>query len=650
MSILNINNVKKEYGIDLILDGFSLNVNQGERVALIGPNGSGKTTIFKMITGEEIYSEGTISIRNDIDLAYLDQLPDFEDEISIYDELEKVFVDVIKQINDLNELEEKIAQHGREAEGNLDNSSDLKSTMRQYSELQHEFNQGIGYEYESKIRQVASGLGFPEKELFNKTLDQLSGGEKTRLGLIKLLLIEPDLLLLDEPTNHLDLKSVEWLEGYLNSYDGSLLIISHDRYFLDSVIDRIVEIKHGKNEDYAGNYSYYQKERKRRYQQRLREYKNQQKKIKELEEAIERLYVWGRSRDSEKMFKRAKAMQKRLDKIERIKKPKLQGKKMNLNLETDIRGGNDVLFVEDLSKSFGDLELFSNAELKLFRGDKAAIIGDNGSGKSTFLKIIMGEISADRGNVKIGTNIYPAYYRQEFEGFNEEDDLITALRRETAVTDSQARNMLASFLFTGEDVFKKVAQLSGGERSRLRLLQLMSGNYNLLILDEPTNHLDLQSREVLEEALKEFDGTVLIVSHDRFFLDKVVNYIYELEDKSLKKYHGDYSYYKRKKKKEKNRTEEKIKEINQGKLDYQAQKKKRSIEMQRENRLEEIELKIEEYENRLEKLEVEMTSDKNLDNFELLQQFKEEYEKKNHLLEELYSEWEDLMNLDEDRN
>ncbi|MFW6001064.1 MAG: ribosomal protection-like ABC-F family protein [Halanaerobium sp.] len=650
MSVLNINNLKKEYGIDLILDGFSLNVNQGERVALIGPNGSGKTTILKMITGEENYSAGTISVRNDVDLAYLDQLPDFEDEISIYDELEKVFADVIKQINELNKLEEKIAHHGREAEGSLDNSSDLKSTMRKYSELQHEFNQGIAYEYESKIRQVAAGLGFAEEELFNKKVSQLSGGEKTRIGLIKLLLMEPELLLLDEPTNHLDLKSVEWLEGYLNNYQGSLLIISHDRYFLDSVIDRIVEIKNGKNEDYAGNYSYYQKERKRRYQQRLREYKNQQKKIKELEEAIERLYVWGRSRDSEKMFKRAKAMQKRLDKIERIKKPKLQGVKMNLNLETDIRGGNDVLFLKNLSKSFADLELFSEVDLKLFRGDKAAVIGDNGSGKTTLLKIIMGELRADKGSVKIGTNIYPAYYRQEFEGFNEEDDLITALKRETAVTDSEARNMLASFLFTGDDVFKKVAQLSGGERSRLRLLQLMSGNYNLLILDEPTNHLDLQSREVLEEALKNFEGTVLIVSHDRYFLDKVVNYIYELEDKSLRKYHGDYSYYKRKKKKEKDNAEAEIEEISQGKIDYKAQKKKRSREMQRENRLDEIELKIEELENRLEELELEMTSEKNLDNFKLLQQFKEEYENKNHLLEELYSEWEDLMKETENRN
>ncbi len=645
MSILNINSVKKEYGIDEILKDFSLTVNEGERVALIGANGSGKTTVFKIITGEEHYSKGNIAVRNDIEIGYLDQLPDFEDEISIYTELKKVFKHVIEDIERLNKLEEKISHHGEKADGSIENSADLKKTMEEYSQLRHKFNQGIGYEYESKIRQVAAGLGFPEDDLYSKKLSQLSGGEKTRLGLIKLLLMEPDLLLLDEPTNHLDLKSVEWLEGYLNNYHGSLLIISHDRYFLDSVIDRIVEIKNGKNEDYAGNYSYYQEERERRYEQRLREYKNQQKKIKELEESIEQLYIWGRSRDSEKMFKRAKAMEKRLDKIERIEKPQLYGRKMSLDLNTDIRGGNDVLLAEDLAKSFADLDLFSGVEIKLFRGDKAAVIGDNGSGKSTLLKIIMGEIPADTGSVKIGTNVYPAYYRQEFEGFKEDDDLITALRRETAVTTSEARNMLASFLFTGDDVFKKVGQLSGGEKSRLRLLQLMSGSYNFLVLDEPTNHLDLPSREVLEQALKEFEGTALIVSHDRYFLDKVVNYIYELEKQSLNKFYGDYSYFKRKKKDmEKDLAEQKKEEEkNQGKIDYEEQKKKRSLEMQRENRLDEIESEIEDIEKRLEQLEIDMTAEENIDDFELLQKMKDEYEELNHRLEELYSEWEDLM-------
>src|SRR6056297_65556 len=638
MAILNINNLKKEYGIETVLKDFSLNVNQGESVALIGPNGSGKTTIFRIITGQEHFSEGTVSVRNDIEVGYLDQLPDFNTDLTIYQELEKVFAAVKKQIKEMQRLEEKIAHHGERVDESEIHSDNLEATMREYSLLQRKFEKGVGYEYQSKIRQVAAGMGFNEKEIHEKTLDQLSGGEKTRVGLAKLLLIEPDLLLLDEPTNHLDLKSVEWLENYLNSYHGSLLIISHDRYFLDNTIERIVEIKHGKNEDYSGNYSYYQKERKRRHEQRLREYKNQQKKIKELEDAIEQLYIWGRSRESEKMFKRAKAMEKRLERIDRIEKPQLKGRKMKLELDAQIRGGDDVLFVENLAKSFEDLKLFEDLNFEMHRSDKAAIIGDNGTGKSTILRIIMGEINADHGRVKIGTNIYPAYYRQEFEGFNPDDDLITALQRETAVTNSKARDMLASFLFTGEDVFKKVKQLSGGEKSRLRLLQLMSGNYNFLILDEPTNHLDLPSREVLEEVLNDYPGTILVVSHDRYFINKIIDHIYELDDKNLKKYFGDYSYYKEKKQDEVSAQLEKEKEQekSEGKLDYEAQKEARSREMKRQKRLEEIESEIEKLENELSDLEAEMTAEKNIDKFELLQDLKAEYQAKNNKLEDLY--------------
>ncbi|PUU93175.1 ATP-binding cassette, subfamily F, member 3 [Halanaerobium congolense] len=645
MAILNINNLKKEYGIETVLKDFSLNVNEGESVALIGPNGSGKTTIFQIITGREHYSDGTVSVRNDIEVGYLDQLPDFKSELSIYQELEKVFAEVKQQIKKMKKLEEKITHHGERVDKSASHSDNLEATMREYSALQREFEKGVGYEYQSKIRQVAAGMGFDEEEIHEKTLDQLSGGEKTRVGLAKLLLIEPDLLLLDEPTNHLDLKSVEWLENYLNSYQGSLLIISHDRYFLDNTIERIVEIKNGKNEDYSGNYSYYQKERKRRYEQRLREYKNQQKKIKQLEDAIEQLYIWGRSRDSEKMFKRAKAMEKRLEKIDRLEKPQLKGRKMKLELETEIRGGDDVLFVENLSKRFEDLNLFQDLNFELHRTDKAAIIGDNGTGKSTILRIIMGEITADRGQVRIGTNVYPAYYRQEFEGFNPGDDLITALQRETAVTNSKARDMLASFLFTGEDVFKKVKQLSGGEKSRLRLLQLMSGNYNFLILDEPTNHLDLASREVLEEALKDYSGTVLIVSHDRYFLDKVIDYIYELENQELNKYFGDYSYYKQKKKNEISEQQDldEQEDKSEGKLDYEAQKEARSREQKRQKRLEEIEVEIEALEKNLSDLESQMTAEENINDFELLQELKDKYEQQNSRLETLYQEWEKIV-------
>ncbi|WP_089860943.1 ribosomal protection-like ABC-F family protein [Halanaerobium salsuginis] len=647
MSILNISKLKKEYGIEVILKDFSLNINQGESVALIGPNGSGKTTLFKIITGQEGYSAGNISLRNDIEVAYLDQLPDFDDQATIYQELEEVFLEVKAQIKQLQFLENKIANQGKDVDSGKIKTELLEKTMLEYSKLQHEFEQGIGYEYQSKIRQVAAGLGFSETEINSRRLVNLSGGEKTRVGLIKLLLMEPDLLLLDEPTNHLDLKSVEWLEDYLNSYQGSLLIISHDRYFLDHTVDRIIEINQGKNENYAGNYSYYLTEREKRYQQRLNEYKNQQKKIADLEEAIERLYIWGRSRDSEKMFKRAKAMQKRLDKIERIEKPRLQGAKMKLDLAAETRGGNDVLEIKKLAKSFSDNQLFSELNIFLQRGEKAAIIGDNGTGKSTILKLIMGELNPDQGEIKIGSNIYPAFYRQEFEGFNPEDDLITALQRETAVTNSTARNMLASFLFTGDDVFKKVKQLSGGEKSRLRLLQLMSGNYNFLILDEPTNHLDLPSREVLEIALQEYQGTVLIVSHDRYFLNKVIDYIYELESGQLTKYFGDYSYYKNKKAQQvaDNSTAENEATENEaaGKLAYEAQKEARSQEMQRVKRISEIEAKINQLEKDLKEIEKEMTAEDNLDDYQLLHDLKSDYDSKNNLLDQLYLEWEELV-------
>jgi ATP-binding cassette subfamily F protein 3 len=345
------------------------------------------------------------------------------------------------------------------------------------------------------------------------------------------------------------------------------------------------------------------------------------------------------------MFKRAKAMEKRLEKIDRLEKPQLKGRKMKLELETEIRGGDDVLFVENLSKRFEDLNLFQDLNFELHRTDKAAIIGDNGTGKSTILRIIMGEITADRGQVRIGTNVYPAYYRQEFEGFNPGDDLITALQRETAVTNSKARDMLASFLFTGEDVFKKVKQLSGGEKSRLRLLQLMSGNYNFLILDEPTNHLDLASREVLEEALKDYSGTVLIVSHDRYFLDKVIDYIYELENQELNKYFGDYSYYKQKKKNEISEQQDldEQEDKSEGKLDYEAQKEARSREQKRQKRLEEIEVEIEALEKNLSDLESQMTAEENINDFELLQELKDKYEQQNSRLETLYQEWEKIV-------
>ncbi len=646
MVLINLDNIYKSYGLEEILKGFSLSLNQGERVGLIGPNGSGKTTLFKIIADIEEYQAGVISMRRNKEVGYLSQMPDFDPDNTLYEELEEVFADIILLQKELADLEKEIANLGKAVKNDNVAKDQLQDLMSFYSEKQEIFEQGIGYEYQSKIRQVAAGLGFDEEDLSNLLVKNLSGGEKTRLGLARLLLKEPDLLLLDEPTNHLDLAAIQWLESYLNNYQGTILIISHDRYFLDRVITRLVEIKNGRAEEYAGNYSFYLKERKNRYEQKLKAYKNQQKKIKELEDAIEQLFIWGRSRDSEKMFKRAKAMQKRLDRIERLDKPTLSGQKMNLSLDIDRLGGQEVLQVENLTKGFADEDnLLAGLDLKLYRGEKAAIIGGNGTGKTTLLKMIMGYCPADKGKIKIGANIRVGYYSQEFSGFNPDDDLITAIRSEIIVSEVEARNLLASFLFTGEDVFKKIGNLSGGEKSRLRLLQLMYGDYNFLILDEPTNHLDLPSREVLESAIQNYAGTVLVVSHDRYFLNKVVDFIYDLEAKQLTKYYGDYDYYKEKKEdlSKIKKNGEDLNQANQGKIAYERQKKARRKKSKQKKTIKLLEEEIIELEAKQEKIEKEMTIEANTDDYNKLQDLEAKYHKISEQLEKSYQEWENYI-------
>jgi ATP-binding cassette subfamily F protein 3 len=542
MVVVNIDSISKSFGTHKVLKDFSMSVNKGEKVALIGANGSGKTTIFKIINGDEDYQQGNLSLKNNISIGLLDQEPDFCSDNTIYKELLTVF-DHLKYLEkQLKSYEKRISDFDK----NNHNEEELENLMEEYSKLSHKYEINGGYEYENKIVQVSSGLGFDKNDL-DKKISYLSGGEKSRVGLIKLLLKKPDILLLDEPTNHLDISSIQWLEDFLSNYNGAVIIISHDRYFLDKVIERIVEINDGKDEKYYGNYSYYLEERKRRFEQRMREYKNQQKKIKQLEESIHQLRVWGRSRDSEKMFKRAKAMEKRLERIDEMDKPTLHGKKMNLDLNINRRSGDEVLKAENISKRFDNEQILKDLDFDLYWQDKAVIIGANGSGKSTLLDIINGDLEADQGEIKIGASVKVGYYRQEFDVFDPEDDLVTALIKECDMKISEARNALGAFLFTDLEVFKKVKDLSGGEKSRLRLLQLMSGDYNFLILDEPTNHLDLPSREVLEEVLDDYPGTILVVSHDRYFINKIVDYTYELDDHKLTKYYGNYEYYKDKK-------------------------------------------------------------------------------------------------------
>ena len=643
MIAVNIDSISKSYGTHEVLDDFSMSVNIGEKVALIGPNGSGKTTIFKIINGQEDFHNGNMSLKNDISIGLLDQIPEFNEKNSIYEELLTVFSDLKDMEIKLKKLEDQISDFNEKDK----NHEKLDELMDEYSRLTHQYEIKGGYEYENMIVQVASGLGFTQEDL-EKKISYLSGGEKSRVGLIKLLLKKPDLLLLDEPTNHLDIDSIQWLEEYLTAYNGAVIIISHDRYFLDQVIERIVEIKDGSEEKYYGNYSYYLEERKRRFEQRMREFKNQQKKIKKLEESIHQLRVWGRSRDSEKMFKRAKAMEKRLERIEEMDKPTLQGKKMNLDLEFNRRSGDEVLKVNNLDKSFDDLTLLKELDLNVYWQDKAAIIGPNGSGKTTLLEIINGDLEPDQGEVNIGASVKMGYYRQEFDSFDPDDDLVTTLVKSCSMKISEARNALGAFLFTDQEVFKKVKNLSGGEKSRLRLLQLMNGDYNFLILDEPTNHLDLPSREVLEEVLQNYPGTILVVSHDRYFINKIIDQTYELKDYSLTKYHGNYDYYKEKKKKlkEQKQNENNTKDVDKKNKDnyYFRQKEREREERRRKRDLKEIENKIERKEKRIVELENKMTDPDNIDDFEKLNSLKKEHDEINNQLKKLYKEWENLIN------
>ena len=640
MVVVNIDSISKSFGTHKVLKDFSMSVNKGEKVALIGANGSGKTTIFKIINGDEDYQQGNLSLKNNISIGLLDQEPDFCSDNTIYKELLTVF-DHLKYLEkQLKSYEKRISDFDK----NNHNEEELENLMEEYSKLSHKYEINGGYEYENKIVQVSSGLGFDKNDL-DKKISYLSGGEKSRVGLIKLLLKKPDILLLDEPTNHLDISSIQWLEDFLSNYNGAVIIISHDRYFLDKVIERIVEINDGKDEKYYGNYSYYLEERKRRFEQRMREYKKKKKKIKQLEESIHQLRVWGRSRDSEKMFKRAKAMEKRLERIDEMDKPTLHGKKMNLDLNINRRSGDEVLKAENISKRFDNEQILKDLDFDLYWQDKAVIIGANGSGKSTLLDIINGDLEADQGEIKIGASVKVGYYRQEFDVFDPEDDLVTALIKECDMKISEARNALGAFLFTDLEVFKKVKDLSGGEKSRLRLLQLMSGDYNFLILDEPTNHLDLPSREVLEEVLNDYPGTILVVSHDRYFINKIVDYTYELDNHKLTKYYGNYEYYKDKKAELTNNNNSNEESKDEEKKDnyYFRQKKREREERRRKRKKEELESKIENTEIIKNELEKKMSNPEIIKNYEKLNELKKKHKKIDKELDQLYNEWEEVL-------
>ncbi|HZK53437.1 MAG TPA: ABC-F type ribosomal protection protein [Desulfosporosinus sp.] len=529
----SFNNVTKYYGANKLFESISFDLKTGERVGLIGQNGCGKTTLMKMIMGEEDYQDGSIAIRKDARVGYLNQMPAYEAGATSMEVIELAFEVVFKLKQEMMLLEESLNHLQGDA---------LEKALQSYGRLTERFETLGGYDIEMNISKITEGLQITDA-LKGMLFDQLSGGEKTRVILAKLLLEKPDVLLLDEPSNHLDLEAIEWLENFLKEYKGSVLVISHDRYFLDSVVHKIVELEFNRAVPYLGNYSYYVVEKERRFLVEYKIYQNQQKKIDNMERQIERYRIWGVMRDSDKMFRRAKELEKRLEKIDMLERPVFEKRKVRLEAQANSRTGKIVLQTEGLTKYFGDNKLLQDVQLDVFYQDSVCIVGRNGSGKTTLLKMILGELEPCCGSIKIGSRVKIGYLPQNVVY---EDEGLTVLEYFTQLHDltlGDARSQLAKALFMKEDVHKKIKSLSGGEKSRLKLCSLTFDKVNFMILDEPTNHLDIDSREVLEETLIQFDGTLLFVSHDRYFINKVADKMMAIENKGVKVYSGDYSYY-----------------------------------------------------------------------------------------------------------
>lgn len=537
MIVCSVNHIAKSFGGNLIFKDLSFEVHEGSRIGLVGRNGSGKTTLLKLLANHENIDEGVIHWKKGLKIGYLAQLPDFQD-LTVKEVLKTAFDQLTKTEVKLKQLELEMGQEMAPEK--------LQRLIEQYGKLQDHFILNGGYEMDAQMDRVANGLKITD--LLEKPFYLLSGGEKTKVGLGLSLLKNPDLLLLDEPTNHLDLMAIEWLGSFLKEYKGTIILISHDRYFLDEVVNKVFEMEDGEIDLYHTNFSNYVKEKEERLLREFHEYQEQQKKIKKMKEAIKRLRDWANRSNppSAALHKRATNMQRALDRIERLDRPKIEVKKMGIDFEANDRSGKDVIILENVSKSFGSRTLFNQVNLLIQYKDRTAIVGENGTGKSTLLKMILQEFEADEGLVKVGCNVKAGYLSQHVFANIGDEQLIDVFRSEVKVNEGEARHILARFLFYGPAVFRKVNQLSGGERMRLRLAQLMYQDINLLILDEPTNHLDIDSCEVLEEALEQFNGTILAVSHDRYFLNKLFNKIYWLQNGTVHFFDGNYDWAKEK--------------------------------------------------------------------------------------------------------
>lgn len=635
--ILACQNISKSFGVDSVLHDVSFHVEEQEKVAVVGINGAGKSTLLKIIVGEITQDEGTVVLAKGKTLGYLAQHQEVDGEKTIYDEVlegKRFLIDMEMRIREMEDRMQTVPEEG------------METFLEEYHKLLHEFEARDGYAYRSEVSGVLKGLGFAEEE-FSKHCNELSGGQKTRVSLAKLLVTHPDVILLDEPTNHLDIESISWLETFLMNYKGAVVIVAHDRYFLDRIVTKVVEISMHRSAVYDGNYTAYAQKAAKAREDALKAYYNQQREIRHQEEVIEKL----RSFNREKSIKRAESREKQLQKIEVLEKPREENSKMHITLTPSVVSGNDVLSVEGLTKAYDEKLLFQDISFEVKRGERVALIGQNGTGKTTILKILNGKVEADNGLIRLGSNVKIGYYDQEQQVLHMEKTLIEEIADDyPKLTQTKIRNVLAAFLFTDEDVFKRVSDLSGGERGRLSLAKLMLSEANFLILDEPTNHLDITSKEILESALNSYEGTVLFVSHDRYFINKTATRILNLTGQSVINYIGNYDYYLEKKETNEQAYLNPVTEemqaaqtpVSDGKADWQTQKEEQARLRKIQNQIRKIEDEIEALEERAAQIQEEFSRPEVATNSAKLGELHNEQVSIQERLEILYENWEKL--------